>query len=241
MTIYELRYVNDMGSYETDSITCSVENAVKRLTDIAVNPRFLKRWFVRMWDEDRMCQLDMCRASSFLAAHYDPYSTYVRLLGDNSDTPITDFSGPLYRFLGNFSKYSVTIEDLTYPTAENAYQALKCHDMEVRKQFTTLSPEAAMILGRAIVSWSHISDEQRLENMKRVLFDKFRPGRLCWLKLMATRGRQLSEVNTWGDRFFGVCDGEGEDHLGKILMKIRSSYQEEGYNAYGYKGEIEED
>lgn len=76
--------------------------------------------------------------------------------------------------------------------------------------------------------------------MRRVLFNKFRPGRLCWLKLMATRDRQLSEVNTWGDKLFGVCDGEGEDQLGNILMSIRSSHQKEGYNAYGYKGEIEE-
>lgn len=204
MTIYELRYVNDMGSYETDSLTCSVKNAVKRLTAIAVNPKFFKRWFVRIWDGDSMCQADMCRASAFLVAHCDPYATYVRLLEDNSDAPITDFSGPLYRFLGNFSKYSITIDDLTYPTSENAYQALKCHDTEVRKQFTTLSPEAAMILGRAIVPWTHISDAQRVKNMERVLSEKFRPGRLCWLKLMATRGRQLSEVNTWDDILFRI-------------------------------------
>lgn len=163
MTIYELRYVNDMGSYETDSVTCSVENVVKRLMAIAGNPRLFKRWFVRIWYGNNMCQTDMCRASAFLVAHHDPYATYVRLLDDNSDAPITDFSGPMYRFLGNFSKYSVTIDGLTYPTSENAYQALKYHDKEVRKQFTTLSPEAAMILGRAIVPWTHISDEQRLK------------------------------------------------------------------------------
>ena len=27
-----------------------------------------------------------------------------------------------------------------------------------------------------------------------------------------------------GDKFYGMCDGEGENHLGKILMKVRDDY-----------------
>lgn len=239
MTLYELRYINDEGTYETAMITARKDLALKVLIKEAVKPHLFKKWFVRIWD-DGICVTNMCRASHFLEECHDSYTTYLRLLQDSNE-PITDFKGSMYQFLSNFSKYSVNIDGLTYPTSENAYQALKCHDMEVRRQFTTLSPEAAMILGRAIVPWTHISDTQRVENMRRVLLDKFRPGRLCWLKLMATRDRQLSEVNTWGDKFFGVCDGEGEDQLGKILMDIRSSYQQKGYNERGYKGAIEED
>lgn len=240
MTIYELRYINDGGQYETDLLTERRDLALKALMNVALTPRLLKKWFVQIWDSGKPGAIDMCPAQHFLAVHYDPYSTYLRLL-EERDKPITNFTGPVYQFLSNFSKYSVNIEGLTYPTSENAYQALKCHDPQVRKQFTTLSPEAAMILGRAIVPWTHISDDQRVENMRRVLLDKFRPGRLCWLKLMATRDRHLSEVNTWGDKLFGMCDGEGENQLGKILMDIRSSYQQEGYNEYGYKGSPEED
>lgn len=36
------------------------------------------------------------------------------------------------------------------------------------------------------------------------------------------RQRELIEGNTWGDTFWGVCRGKGENNLGKILMRLRS-------------------
>lgn len=33
---------------------------------------------------------------------------------------------------------------------------------------------------------------------------------------------ELIEGNTWGDRIWGVCDGVGENRLGKILMRVRA-------------------
>jgi len=33
----------------------------------------------------------------------------------------------------------------------------------------------------------------------------------------------LEETNTWGDKYWGVCNGEGENQLGKLLMKIREN------------------
>ena len=38
---------------------------------------------------------------------------------------------------------------------------------------------------------------------------------------MQTEDAELVEDNWWGDKFWGVCNGEGENHLGKLLMKIR--------------------
>lgn len=40
-------------------------------------------------------------------------------------------------------------------------------------------------------------------------------------KLLATRDRMLIEGNDWGDTFWGMVDGEGENNLGKILMRVR--------------------
>ena len=31
----------------------------------------------------------------------------------------------------------------------------------------------------------------------------------------------IVEGNTWGDVFWGVCNGIGENHLGNILMDVR--------------------
>jgi predicted NAD-dependent protein-ADP-ribosyltransferase YbiA (DUF1768 family) len=39
--------------------------------------------------------------------------------------------------------------------------------------------------------------------------------------LMDTHPQPLIEGNTWGDVFWGVCKGQGENNLGKILMDIR--------------------
>lgn len=33
----------------------------------------------------------------------------------------------------------------------------------------------------------------------------------------------IIEVNNWGDTYWGVCNGIGDNHLGKILMKIRDN------------------
>ena len=43
---------------------------------------------------------------------------------------------------------------------------------------------------------------------------------------MATRDRVLIEGNDWGDTFWGMTDGEGENHLGKILMRVRAELRE---------------
>ena len=40
-------------------------------------------------------------------------------------------------------------------------------------------------------------------------------------KLLATGEAEIVEGNDWDDTFFGVCNGVGENQLGKLLMKIR--------------------
>jgi N-glycosidase YbiA len=40
-------------------------------------------------------------------------------------------------------------------------------------------------------------------------------------RLLATGDESLINGNTTGDRYWGVCDGRGENHDGKILMRLR--------------------
>jgi hypothetical protein len=40
--------------------------------------------------------------------------------------------------------------------------------------------------------------------------------------LLLTGDEELIEGNFWGDVFWGVCNGVGKNHLGKILMEVRS-------------------
>jgi predicted NAD-dependent protein-ADP-ribosyltransferase YbiA (DUF1768 family) len=57
--------------------------------------------------------------------------------------------------------------------------------------------------------------------MRDLLRQKFAHPELRRL-LLATGDAELVEGNTWGDRFWGVCAGRGQNHLGRLLMAIRA-------------------
>ena len=44
-------------------------------------------------------------------------------------------------------------------------------------------------------------------------------------QLIATGNHELVEGNDWYDFWWGVCNGKGENHLGKILMSVRRELQ----------------
>src|SRR3954462_12110633 len=63
---------------------------------------------------------------------------------------IAEFQGD-YRFLSNFWPAEVVYEDITYPTAEHAYQAAKTLDIDQRKKIAALkTPAEAKTAGRAL-------------------------------------------------------------------------------------------
>lgn len=133
---------------------------------------------------------------------------------------ITSFSGQ-YRFLSNFWPCKVFLEGEEYPSVEHAYVASKVTDHELRKLVASkLTPGDAKRLGRKLPlrpDWDAI----KLDVMKELLVQKFIDPELAE-KLVATGDQELIEGNTWGDTFWGVCDGVGENNLGKLLMEIRA-------------------
>jgi len=48
-------------------------------------------------------------------------------------------------------------------------------------------------------------------------------------RLLATGDAELVEGTTWGDVTWGIDlnTGEGENHLGKLLMELRTRYRKE--------------
>jgi predicted NAD-dependent protein-ADP-ribosyltransferase YbiA (DUF1768 family) len=50
-------------------------------------------------------------------------------------------------------------------------------------------------------------------------------------KLIATYPEELIEGNYWHDTYWGVCEGVGENHLGKLLMEIRNELYIEKYGS----------
>lgn len=138
---------------------------------------------------------------------------------------ITSFSGK-YRFLSNFWPAKVRLDGEIYPSVEHAYVAAKSTDPEFRKRIKqTDRPGDAKKLGRRLTprpDWYEI----RVRIMEDLVRQKFNdPG--LKEKLLSTGREELVEENTWGDTFWGVCRGVGDNHLGKMLMKIRAELQDE--------------
>lgn len=134
---------------------------------------------------------------------------------------IDSFSGQ-FSFLSNFHGGPVTIGGFTFQTSEHAYQALKATNYDdFMKVANCGSPGEAKRMGRKIAinpDWENC----KVDTMRVVLVAKFSKPHLRDL-LASTNPSYLEEGNTWGDTFWGVCGGKGENHLGKLLMEIRST------------------
>lgn len=135
---------------------------------------------------------------------------------------INKFFGP-YQFLSNFWPSEVELEGAKYPTVEHAYQAAKTTVPEEREKIRlAASAGAARKLGRKVTirpDWEAI----KVSIMADLLDQKF-SGELS-LKLQATGSEELIEGSWWGDTYWGVCKGEGQNILGKLLMKIRENLE----------------
>jgi ribA/ribD-fused uncharacterized protein len=64
-------------------------------------------------------------------------------------------------------------------------------------------------------------DDVKLGIMRDLVSRKFKQNKDLRLMLEATGDQELVEGNTWNDTFWGVCNGEGCNWLGKILMEVR--------------------
>lgn len=128
-----------------------------------------------------------------------------------------------YRYLSNFAPASVRLADHWYPTVEHAYQAAKTYDRVERTYVREApTPGIAKYRGKS-VTLSRFWDEERLGVMYDLLTQKFTTIEPYRLGLLSTGAAELVEGNTWRDYYYwGVCDGRGENHLGKLLMRVRA-------------------
>jgi ribA/ribD-fused uncharacterized protein len=126
---------------------------------------------------------------------------------------IEAFNGP-YRFLSNFF---IPVHD---KSNEHYYQAEKAQWPDERLWVLDApTPGLAKKRGRKVAlrpDWDEIKDEVMLRLLRR----KFKNAGLARL-LLATQDADLIEGNHWGDTYWGVCGGIGENKLGKLLMQVR--------------------
>lgn len=138
---------------------------------------------------------------------------------------INSFTGE-YFFLSNYYECEVMIAPYgTFQSSEAAYQAMKCP--ERANEFFKLSPDKAKKLGKKVplrADWEQVKDAV----MTKVLCAKFSQHKDLMEKLVCTGDALLIEGNTWGDKYWGQVDGEGENKLGKTLMTLREVIKNNG-------------
>lgn len=141
-----------------------------------------------------------------------------------------------YFFLSNFYPCKIDHKGIKYPSVEHFYVAMKVSNIQLingiyynvvdfREMISKVKdPGDAKKIGHKVKlrdGW----DEKKLEFMNFAVREKFKDEKLAEL-LLSTGDELLVESNYWHDNFYGSCtcskcNNNGENHLGKILMKVR--------------------
>lgn len=137
--------------------------------------------------------------------------------------PIISFSGE-YDFLSNmFVCLLVDMDGTEYRSSEHYYQSHKTLDNRERYLIqTSKTPMHSKTLGRKCElrpDWNDVKD-QVMETALRLKFNN----EYLRNKLIETHPHKLVEGNYWGDTYWGVCNGRGQNKLGMLLMKIRDEF-----------------
>lgn len=161
--------------------------------------------------------------------------------GKNGRWVINSFHRPGFEWLSNM--FATRMKDAKYPEiayscVEAAYQscAKLVHVDSNGKQFGSGSKEYTDLLQfngidgytakkvgkRMAITQNKFNSDPTFRNivMKYWLTRKFGNATLKSL-LAQTEGYELVEGNPWGDQYWGVSNGEGQNILGRLLMEIR--------------------
>jgi ribA/ribD-fused uncharacterized protein len=137
---------------------------------------------------------------------------------------ITTFRGE-YNFLSNFFEVDVEYDGITYASVEHAYMSAKSNDPQwkaycANKNITASDVKREGKRVRLVDHWESI----KFGVMETCLRAKFNQEPFK-SKLLATGNQNIQEGNNWSDKEWGidltVNPNVGENHLGRLLMKIR--------------------
>ena len=125
-------------------------------------------------------------------------------------------------FLSNMYPCEIKYNGHIFQSSEAAFQAQK--DLSRVSEFEGIDGKAAKRLGRQVKirkDWESV----KLSIMEEILKIKFSDPVLA-NKLKAVK-EPIVEDNTWHDTFWGVCEGKGQNNLGKLLEKIKAELLKE--------------
>lgn len=125
-----------------------------------------------------------------------------------------------YAFLSNFYQSPMEINGIIYPTNEHFFQATKMTNLNDHNVIVSCSsPGQAKRIARSLPKrpdWEKVRDNFMLFGLRM----KFQIPKLKE-KLIETGDAELIEGNSWGDTYWGVCKGVGQNRLGGLLMQVR--------------------
>lgn len=143
---------------------------------------------------------------------------------------VKEFTGE-YFFLSNFCEGQFEWRNMTFRTAEHAFQAAKgyhipeprINDMRdyMDKVIDSPTPAKAKYAGRSVTIDIKSWDDQKVWYMREIVHAKFTQVQGIAGQLVNTGAMMLVEGNDWNDTFWGRCNGKGFNTLGVILMEER--------------------
>lgn len=152
-----------------------------------------------------------------------------RLVPLKKESENIGFHGPMY-FLCNSYESSVQFGSEQFPTCEHLFHwlrvpvsnpLLKCR---IKNASTVKDVHAIMNRVSDLNRFGSKAEEEvfHINIMRLSLQCKFNDPKLK-SRLLDTGTQELVNYNFWNDTFWGVCNGVGKNHLGKLLMEIRES------------------
>lgn len=131
-----------------------------------------------------------------------------------------------FAFLSNFYLHEIQEDGLAFPSNEHYFQAMKTLDRHDRLLIAAApTPGQAKRFGRRVAlrpDWENVKYDVMLQALRLKFAD---PG--LKQKLLDTGDAELVEGNYWHDNVWGRCNcpecgGQGKNHLGRLLMQVRS-------------------
>jgi predicted NAD-dependent protein-ADP-ribosyltransferase YbiA (DUF1768 family) len=110
-----------------------------------------------------------------------------------------------------------------YPSAANAYQGTKTGGADLHASIT---PRGSITVGREETrqsKWPEIKEKVMYE----INLAKYKNDAALKQRLLDTGDVYLEPELEAGEKYWGVTNGQGENRLGKILMKIREELKNE--------------
>lgn len=150
------------------------------------------------------------------------------------------FRGEKY-FLSNMYNCSVEYQGVTYSSSELAFQVQKCADEAERQHLIELDNPFEVKKAAYKVKKREDWQEVKVGIMRDIVTAKFTQNPDLAQKLLETGNELLQEENSWNDKFWGTVNGEGENHLGKILMEVRDRLREAVSEFGGLPAQVNDD